>query len=204
MRHAAPVLLCLALGVSACGDDTGAAGPAEPSSTTTAPSPSSSSASVSASASPSASASAPAAAVAPTTGYVLSSPVISIRMPAAWTTRPLEDDRGGYGVGPDGRYQLSLATFKANGRDLDEDAVIALRTRKRDAPSTVREPNVVVAGQSAYHLSGPEFGLRQTEDYVFFYRNQQVQIRISTPLGVTPAARALLAQRVFASARLKG
>jgi hypothetical protein len=204
--------LALALTLTGCGDDQPAADPS--------PSTSSPAATPEESASPTESSDpsqpseptdtgGPAAGdtyadVSPTTGQELVSGAGSIRAPADWPRAELDSTSNVIG-GPSVEYAIELSDGGAIGNETADSLVDSNLKVGSYGDDVQRLDDVVIAGQPAYHLAGPdEIFPSFVDEFSMVIDGREYTMRVSTPQELPQAERDALVSSVVASFEVTG
>lgn len=143
--------------------------------------------------------------VAPATGAVLSTEVVSVNAPAAFGDTARQDRTGGTVFNLDNpRNFVELATLEIS---LVDDSIGSIGNRARTnsliRPRLKRQPDTTVAGLPAYHLSGPDAAFDGwREEFGFRHRGYTVKVTVNSPLDLPQAERDAIIAPVLASVKL--
>lgn len=143
--------------------------------------------------------------VAPATGAVLSTEVVSVNAPAAFGDTARQDRSGGTVFNLDNpRNFLELDTLKISLRDESLDSLAEAEVASSlIKPPLQRQPDTTVAGQPAYHLSGPDAAFDGwREEFGFRHQGHTVSVSVNSPLDLPQAERDALVVPVLASVTL--
>ncbi|MCY7396812.1 MAG: hypothetical protein LH468_11820 [Nocardioides sp.] len=143
--------------------------------------------------------------MATATGVLIPGSIASINAPADFNDNPTLTSLGGNVSGPDfANVLLDDLAIDVPDESLDYMAKSSQEGGFIDPPLK-RQPDIVVAGQPAYHLAGKDVAFNSwADEYGFRYQGHDITVVISTPLDMPQAERDALAAPVLASLTLQG
>jgi hypothetical protein len=140
----------------------------------------------------------------PTTGQQVDAGAGSIRAPADWPPSDLGPTSTVIG-GPSVEYAIEISDVRAIGNETTDSLVDSNLKVGSYGDDVQRLDDVVIAGQPAYHLAGPdEIFPSFVDEFSMVVDGQEYTIRVSTPKELPQAERDALVASVVASFQVTG
>jgi hypothetical protein len=136
--------------------------------------------------------------VEPASGKLVETSYFTVRVPRGFKVDVTAEDFSIYASNTGGETEIALGLAPTNGNDFSLDQLAHQTMRSQPWSTTPRiAPETTVAGEPAYHLTGPVGNGTRTETYGVGYRDMGIVIVIDSYL--TPAKLQDLADSVLAT-----
>lgn len=143
--------------------------------------------------------------VAPAAGPEISSVFSALNAPAGWYDEPSASESGGNTYGPDGDLSYNVELNDTIARAPKTTDQLVQDAKKFGSFKNLEVlPEVTIAGNAAYHVSGLDENFGLFVDEFGFTSDRKILIRISTPPEASQAERDAIIGPVLASFHFLG